>query len=73
MKHYVQDLCSFKLHISGDVNFVGIGQVSQPIGKVVEHNTNPVDLHPGFNERYHNHELFRHISEATLLQPNALD
>jgi hypothetical protein len=69
-------LCSFELHIFGDVRFVGIAQVAQvaqPIGKVVEHNTNPVDLHLGFNECYQDHEFFCHISEATLLQPNALD
>jgi hypothetical protein len=41
--------------------------------KVVEDDASLVDLHLGFDKRYHDHEFFYHVSEATSLQPNALD
>jgi hypothetical protein len=41
--------------------------------KVVEDDANPVDLHLGFDERYHNHEFFCHVNEATSFQLDALD
>jgi hypothetical protein len=34
--------------------------------------TSIVDLHPNFDERYQDHEFFRHVNEAVALQPNAL-
>jgi hypothetical protein len=41
--------------------------------KVVEHDANLVDLHPGFGKHYQDHELFRHVNEASPLQLDALD
>jgi hypothetical protein len=52
---------------------VGTAQVFQLAMKVVEHNTNLVDLHPSFGEQYQDHEFFCHINEATPFQSNALD
>ncbi len=72
-EHYVQNLCSSELPIFGDSKFVGTAQVFQLAMKVVEHNTNLVDLHPSFGEQYQDHEFFCHINEATPFQSNALD
>jgi hypothetical protein len=66
-------LCSFELHIFGGVSFVGVAQVPQPAMKVVEDDGSPIDLHLGFDEHYHGHEFFCHVSEVTSLQPYALD
>jgi hypothetical protein len=41
--------------------------------KVVEHNTNPIDLHFSFNEHYKDHEFICHVREAIPLQLDALN
>jgi len=41
--------------------------------KVVEHNSNPIDLYFGFGEHYQDRELFCHICEEIPLQLDAQD
>jgi hypothetical protein len=52
---------------------VAATQIPQLAMKVIEDDTSLVDLHPDFDECYHDHEYFCHLSEVTSFQPNALD
>jgi hypothetical protein len=73
LEHDVQNLCFSKLCIFGHIGVTRATQVFQHIVKVVEQDTNPVDLHFGFIKHYQDHELLGHVHEAIPLQPDALD
>jgi hypothetical protein len=55
------------------LDLLGPPQVSQLATKVVEHDTNLIDLHFCFSKHYQDHERLCHVHEATPLQPDALD